>query len=206
MKLLILGASGHGKVAADTARLCAYDEILFFDDEKRGVCGDWPIVGTSDDLCRYDGELFVAIGNAQIRSELCRRFSDRKFATLIHPSAVIGGGVTLGEGSIVLAGAVLNYGAQVGRSSIVNTCASVDHDCVVGDFCHIAVGAHLCGTVTLGDHTWIGAGATVVNNLSVCANCMIGAGAVVTSPITVPGTYVGVPAKLLKKASETQIG
>ena len=33
MKLTIIGASGHGKVVADIARLNGYDEIDFLDDD-----------------------------------------------------------------------------------------------------------------------------------------------------------------------------
>ena len=98
-----------------------------------------------------------------------------------------------------MAGAVINSGARIGTGCIVNTCASVDHDCNVGDYVHIAVGSHLCGTVSMGDETWIGAGAIVSNNISICSECMIGAGAVVVKDIKESGTYVGVPAKKVRK-------
>ena len=34
-KLVIIGASGHGKVIADIALNNQYDEIVFLDDDKR---------------------------------------------------------------------------------------------------------------------------------------------------------------------------
>ena len=38
-KIIIIGASGHGKVVADVARLNGYDEIVFLDDSKpHGLC------------------------------------------------------------------------------------------------------------------------------------------------------------------------
>ena len=43
----------------------------------------------------------------------------------------------------------------------------------------------------------MGAGTTVSNNIDVCNDCIIGAGAVVVEDLQKPGTYVGVPAKLL---------
>ena len=40
MKLTIIGASGHGRVAADIARLNGYDEIVFLDDDPEKIsCG-----------------------------------------------------------------------------------------------------------------------------------------------------------------------
>ena len=45
MKLTIIGASGHGKVVADIARLNGYDVIEFLDDDpNKTSCGQYPIV------------------------------------------------------------------------------------------------------------------------------------------------------------------
>lgn len=90
-----------------------------------------------------------------------------------------------------------NPGAGIGTGCIVNTSSSVDHDCVIGNYVHVAVGAHLSGTVNVGEGTWIGTGSTISNNVNICGGCMIGAGAVVIKNIDVPGTYIGVPAKMI---------
>lgn len=195
-RLNILGASGHGKVVADIARLNGYTEIYFFDDDK-GLkeCAGYPVVGTENDLSTAIGHIFIAIGNAKTRQRVMEKYKNRNFPILVHPSAVVADGVEIGDGSVVMAGAVINPGARIGRGCIVNTSSSVDHDCTVGDYCHIAVGAHLSGTVSVREGTWIGAGATVSNNVNICDGCMIGAGAVVIKDINEPGTYVGVPAK-----------
>jgi len=49
----------------------------------------------------------------------------------------------------------------------------------------------------IGDNVSIGSNATILP-IEICDNVVIGAGAVVTKNITVPGFYVGNPAKLLK--------
>lgn len=197
-KLVIIGASGHGKVVADIARLNEYKQIVFLDDSKvSGKCSDYEIVGDSKSIDKFDCDFFVAIGNAQIRDKIfdVLKKKDKNIVTLIHPDAVIGENVYIGMGSVVMAGAVINPCTKIGEGCIVNTCSSVDHDGLIGDFVHIAVGAHLCGTVFVGDKTWIGAGATVSNNIEICAECTIGAGAVVVKNIEEKGTYIGVPAR-----------
>lgn len=197
-RLIIIGASGHGKVVADIAKLCGYTEIIFLDDNPKLMqCGGYSIAGSTENLRYMEGDLFVAIGNAAIRRRLMELFSERFFPVLIHPNAVISETVTIGCGSVVMAGAVINPDTVIGKGCIVNTCASVDHDCSVEDFCHVAVGAHLCGTVSVGKQTWIGAGSTISNNIDICGHCMIGAGAVVINNIDREGTYVGVPAKII---------
>lgn len=199
MKLTIIGASGHGKVVADIARLNGYSGIVFLDDDESvKECAGYPVIGKSTEA--PEGEVFVAVGNAAIRKQIMERYDERLMPVLIHPSAVIASDVKIEKGTVVMAGAVINPGTKIGRGVIVNTTSSIDHDCAVGDYVHISVGAHLCGTVHIGNSTWIGAGATISNNINICESCMIGAGAVVIKDIEVPGTYVGVPAVLKKES------
>ena len=201
MKLIIIGASGHGKVVADIAVKNGYDEIEFIDDYKfknpqfEQSCVNWPIVGNTEKLLDINEDIFIAIGNSKARKNLMERYSNKHIVTLIHPDAIIANNVKIGIGTVIMAGAIINPSTKISNGVIINTSSSVDHDCVVGEYSHIAVGAHLAGTVNVGTCTWIGAGATVSNNINICDNCMIGAGAVVVKDINEAGTYVGVPAK-----------
>lgn len=201
MRLVLIGASGHGKVCAEIAELNGYEEILFLDDDiGRKECGGHAVVGVKADFKKFiDGstEFFVSIGNAGDRKKIQDEIvgSNGNIATLLHSKSVIGKDVKIGNGSVVIAGAVINSGTVIGDGVIINTSSSVDHDCVVGAFSHIAVGAHLCGGVEIGEMSWIGAGAIVINNLTICGDCMIGAGAVVIRDIEEEGTYLGVPAQ-----------
>ena len=195
-KLIIIGASGHGKVVADVAVRCGYSRIEFMDDDEMiKKCGPWPVVGKCDEALGIEGDIFVAIGNADTRKRFMEQLSDKHLVTLIHPDAVIADGVLIGAGTVVMAGTVINPDTVIGKGCIVNTCSSVDHDCQVNDYVHVSVGAHLSGTVRVGEGTWIGAGATVGNNVNICSACTIGAGSVVIKDIAEPGTYFGVPAR-----------
>lgn len=205
-KLAIIGASGHGRVAADIARRTGYKTIVFLDDDESAKqCGDYPVVGKSTDAAKLHCDVFVGIGNLEIRRRIQKTAEEAGAAivTLIHPDAVIAEDVRIGKGTVIMAGTVINSGSVIGEGCIINTCASVDHDCILKDYVHIAVGAHLCGTVEVGEDTWVGAGALISNNKCVCAGCMIGAGAVVVKDIGEPGTYIGVPAK--KREMQPQI-
>lgn len=200
-QLVIIGASGHGKVVADIARKNGYRDIMFLDDnENVHECGGYPVIGKSIKAKDMDADVVVGIGNAGIRQRIQGTIPPEKIVTLIHPDAVVADGVVIGAGTVVMAGAVINPGAQIGKGCIINTCSSVDHDCKISDYVHVSVGAHVAGTVEIGERTWVGAGATVSNNVSICADCMIGAGAVVVKNINEAGTYKGVPAmKNVKK-------
>ena len=200
--LMIIGASGHGKVIADIAVKNGYDEIAFLDDNKSvKECGDYPVVGRSSDAISLRCDVIVAIGSASIRKYIQEKLevSGVRIPVLIHPDAVIAESVDIGIGTVVMAGSVINPGSRIGKGCIINTCASVDHDCLIGDYVHVSVGTHIAGTVKIGNNTWVGVGATVSNNISICEDCMIGAGAVVIKNIEESGMYVGVPAMNSKK-------
>ena len=196
-RLVIIGASGHGKVIADIAVKCGYKDIVFLDDnENVKECAGFPVIGKVADAINIEDDKIVAIGNAEIRQKIQNQLST--LVTLIHPNAVVSRRVEIGEGTVIMAGAVINSDVVIGKGCIINTGASVDHDCKLRDFDHVSVGAHVAGTVSIGSKTWIGAGATVSNNVSICDHCMIGAGAVVVNDVVNSGTYVGVPVRKIK--------
>lgn len=200
--LLIIGASGHGKVVADIAlQMKIYRNISFLDDDESICnCMEFPVVGKSSDFLKHikDADFFVAIGNSWIRRRVMQEMFHvgAEIPVLIHPNATVGSGVNIGIGSVVMAGAVINTASEIGTGCIINTCSSVDHDCYISNYTHIAVGAHVAGTVAIGEDCWIGAGAVVKNNVKICSDCTIGAGAVVIENIDVPGTYIGIPARI----------
>ena len=195
-KLIIIGASGHGKVIADIAVKNGYEDIVFLDDnEEKKECAGFPVVGKTNLAATMDGDKIVAIGNAEIRERIQNEIET---IVLIHPNASISRRVKIGEGTVIMAGAVINSDTVIGKGCIINTCASVDHDCNIGDYCHIAVGAHVAGTVRIGKGTWVGAGATIINNVDICGNTMVGIGSAVIKSINDPGTYLGVPVRRIK--------
>lgn len=202
--LVIIGASGHGKVVADIACQLGYSNIVFLDDNTEvKMCGNFKVVGKCNAAPKYStADFIVAIGDANIRQKLHGELNQKglHLISLIHPAAVVALNVKIGVGTVVMAGAVINPHVEIGQGCIINTCASVDHDCIIGDFAHISIGSHIAGTVKIGRKTWVGAGAIVSNNIDIVDDCILGAGAVVVNNILKPDTYVGVPArKMVKK-------
>ena len=199
-RLVIIGAGGHGKVIADIALKNGYVNICFVDDNATGYVMGFPIIGTSIEIERLnDGntDFVIGIGNNATRKLIAEKY-DVNFVTLVHPSAQIGVNVSIGKGTVVMAGAVINPCSSIGEHCIINTRAVIEHDNVVENYAHISPNAALGGAVHIGELTHIGIGATIINNINICENCIIGAGAVVIRDITESGTYVGVPAKKIK--------
>ncbi|MCQ4290621.1 acetyltransferase [Pseudomonas stutzeri] len=204
-RLAILGASGHGKVVADTAECCGWQSVDFFDDawpdlQHNGV---WPVVGGTsalvERLANYDG-VVVAIGNNRIRYEKLRQLQSAggRLTTLIHPAATVSRYANIEAGTVVFAGVVVNASAHVKQGVILNTGCSVDHDCVLGTAAHISPGARLAGGVQVGDESWVGIGASVRQLVKIGRCVVVGAGSAVVSDVLDNVTVAGVPAKRLR--------
>jgi len=200
-KLIIIGASGHGKVVADIAiKINKWQSITFLDDDEsiKTSMGLEVIGKTADAFINKDeADFFVAIGSNITRGKIQEKLIEQglNVVSLIHPSAVIGTDVEIGIGSAIMAGVVINCSSRIGRGCIINTSSSVDHDNVIEDYVHISPGVRTAGNVGIGKGTWLGIGSVVSNNVNICSGCKVGAGAVVVKDITEPGTYVGVPVR-----------
>lgn len=204
-RLVILGASGHGRVVAAAAIAEGWEVLGFADADPtlRGtVLGRLEVAATHDeellDWLRGSGaSLILAIGQNRVRAKVFARLSARgvTWARVVHPRSWLAPGVTVGEGSVVCAGVVVQPGARVGANVILNTSCSVDHDGVLHDHCHLSPGVHLGGTVEVGEGTWLGVGVSVRNNLTIGPWATVGVGAAVVADLPADVVAVGVPAR-----------
>jgi len=202
-KLVIYGAGGHAKVVCDAALKAGFVILGFLDDNPSNHGAwvwEWPVLGGRERLIEgfsEDVRLVLAVGDNRKRKALAQwaEALGYTFASVVHPSAVLGRGVSIGEGTVILAQAVVNSDTVIGRHVILNTASSVDHDGVLGDFVHIAPGAHLAGEVRVEEGALIGVGAAVLPGRRVGAWSIVGGGAVVIRDVPRGQTVVGVPAR-----------
>lgn len=200
-KIAILGAGGHGKVAAEIAELNGW-QVHFFDDDCSNIkqMSFWPVLGDEEKLINNMKDffdVFVAIGNNQIRLEKTLHLRSLGFnlVSLIHPNSTVSKYASIGSGSVVMAGAIVNPFVEVGVSSIVNTASSIDHDCIIGNGVHICPGANLAGEVLVGDLSWIGIGSSLKQCIKIGIDVNVGAGAVVISSVPDYSKVKGIPAR-----------
>jgi sugar O-acyltransferase (sialic acid O-acetyltransferase NeuD family) len=204
-KLLIIGASGHGKVVADIAiKMNKWKYIGFLDDNGNiNSSMGLDVVGKSSDSFSYiaDFDIIVGIGNNQVREKIQKKLEDAgaNIPVLIHPNAIIGQQVEINPGTVIMAGVIINCYTRIGSGCIINTGVTVDHDNVLQNFVHLSPGVHLAGAVEVGQGSWLGVGSVVSNNVRISEGCIIGAGAVVIKDISETGTYVGVPVRRVSR-------
>lgn len=205
-KLIVIGAGGNSKVIIDliSSRIQQGEELeivgILDDDESKTELSGFPSLGPIKNIEQYlnDQEIhFInGIGNNAIRKKIFDQYSMAKFTTAVHPSALVGSGVSIGEGSVIMPGAIINAGTTIGKLVLINTGAIIEHDNVIEDFVHVASGTATAGNVRIGELSMLGTGAKVIQGLRIGKNTMIGAGAVVISDIPDDCIAVGVPAKV----------
>lgn len=147
MKLLILGAGGHGQVVKEVAEAMKddigqplYDQIDFLDDENETAIGRLEEVALY--LRDYD-EAFVGIGNNQLRKQYMDVLEDLGFSIpiLIHPSAYVSNSAVIEKGVVIEPKVIVNANTQISKGTIVSVGAIVDHNTQIGPYSHINAGA-----------------------------------------------------------------
>ncbi len=204
-QVVLFGASEHARVIADIARSAGFDVLAVVDEDRtrRGLEGV-PILHDARDAARKyaQADWCVSIGDNHTRESVVERLRQidpaLRFATLIHPGAIVACDVGIGEGTVVMAGTVINPGTVVGRHCIVNTGACLDHDNRLAEFCSVAPGVVAGGQVSIGRGAAVCIGACIAHGISIGENTVIGAGSVVLGDVPASCVAFGAPCKVVR--------
>ncbi|MDN3567125.1 acetyltransferase [Paeniroseomonas aquatica] len=219
IRVAIFGAGGLGREVAEMLRDAAaaglpLSPLGFVVDaafDAPAKVHGLPVWRDAAALLRQDPSvrILIAIGNPTRRAEAVRRveaLAGPRFATLIHPRALVGRTVTVGPGSVVAGLSSITADVTVGRHVLVNPGVTIAHDCRIGDFVSIGPGTALAGGVVVEDGAELGVGARVMPHCRIGRSAFVGAGAVVIRDVEAGRTAVGVPARLLAARQEAPSG
>ena len=160
-----------------------------------------PILGTINDYYpKSDEKLVISIFDPKLKKQSVELLLKRgsTFYKLIHPSAIIGHNVKVGDGCIICPNCILANDTNIGDYVSINTCSTVGHDTVVGNFTSINGCVQITGDVKVGSECFFGVGSVVINKRNIGDRAIVGAGSVVIRSIRPDITVFGNPAKIVK--------
>jgi len=183
-RLLVVGAGGHGRSVAEAAEMSGQFVVVGFLDDSLPA-GEtviaFPVLGPVASIAHHRAaadQAIVAIGNNAVREKLMQQLTAAgfKWATVVHPRAIMSPSAVLGEGAAVMAGAIVGTEARLGVGSIMNCGGVVDHHATVEDFGHLGVNASIAGGTVLGRGAWMQASSALGYGVKVPDGVMLAPG------------------------------
>ena len=193
MKLALFGYGGHAREVAVQIN----KPVTFFVDDEYVNEFTRPITSFNPE----EYHMMIAVAEPSERKKIVKKLpSNTEYFTFIHPTALImGDDISIGEGSFIGAYSILTTNIKLGKHSILNRGNHIGHDSNIGDYFSSMPGAIVSGNVFVGEQVYLGTNSSVREKIQITSNVKIGANSTVVKNIITGGTYVGVPAKFLKK-------
>ena len=214
-KLVILGGSGIGMIAASIANDLGFYEVLGFLNDYLpkgshiGKYNTYPVLGTTEDLPQFLAQkntyVFIAYVGMQQEETIYNKIAalnipDDRLATLIHPTAIIPRGFcSIGNGVLFAPLVQLSPDTTIGDNCILLPNSFVGHDSTLDRFAHIATNGVVGANVHVGKGVHIGSNATIREKLTIGDFSLVGAGSVVLKDVPANAIVVGNPAKILRQ-------
>lgn len=205
-KLYIIGSGGHCRPVSECAINSGYSIQYIIDLNKKVFKKNEKIFGIT--IKPYNeiknihkgSQVFLAIGDNKIRKRLFEMYENEfNFVNLIHSSAFISKSAKIGIGNFIGPKVIINSKVVILDNCIINTGSILEHEVELKNNIHVAPGSIICGRTKVYSNTLIGTGSIILDYLQIKENTTIGAGAVVRKNTLKNSTYVGIPAKKIKK-------
>lgn len=200
--IFLLGGGGHANdVLNAIERVGLLDDIAgCFDDradplrmQRWGVKYLGPLAGQ----CLERGLYVIGVGMPGAKAHVLKAIDpgEATALVLVDPSAMIGHGAELGEGTVVLFGGCVSALANIGPHCLIGHNSLIGHDTIVGARSSVMPSAAVSGDCQIGEDVLIGTNAAVLQGIAVGSGATVGAGALVTRDVAPGSTVAGTPAR-----------
>ena len=174
-KIIIVGAGGFGRellqwIKDINAAKPTWKIAGFIDDDLHALDGvetDTPIIGTIKDWQpKEDEEFALAMGSPALKRKIVGILKSKgaKFATIIHPTALLSPFAHYGEGFIMFPYSKLSCNSTVG-DFVTLLSTPIGHDNVIGEYTVISGGCNIVRNVKIGKDVFLAAGVCIAQDV-----------------------------------------
>lgn len=203
--LIIINAGNFGREVHVWARQAIQAgmpwRIKGFLDSRRAILDGFdygsPILAAPEDYQPHADDVFLcAVGDPEGKRKYATMLEQRgaQFTSLIHPTALVGHNVRIGEGAIICPMTQLSCDIELGRHVMFGTLSSGAHDIRIGSYSQVSGGCQINGYATLGEGVFLGASVTVLPKARVEDWSYAGAGSVILKRVKTRTKVFGNPA------------
>jgi sugar O-acyltransferase (sialic acid O-acetyltransferase NeuD family) len=205
-KVYILGAGGFGREVFQWMMETLdfqkeYSFKGFIDDDPNALNSfdlGYGIVSSVREYSFEEGDVLICgLGHPKVKRAICEPLlkAGANFLTIIHPTAKVGRGCSIGVGCVICPYATLTCDVQLGDFVLFNVMSAAGHDVQVGDWSTLSAHSDCTGGVELSESVFLGSGARIIPNKKVGRSATVGAGAVVIRDVPSEDTVFGNPAR-----------
>jgi|3_EtaG_2_1085321.scaffolds.fasta_scaffold03823_5 acetyltransferase EpsM len=212
-KLIILGGSGIGMIAASIAdELGDYEVCGFLNDvvpvgTQIGKYKKIEVVGKTEDIEYYIKQgyyffiAYVGLQNEKATFKKIERLEipNDQFASLIHPTAQFPKEYCkIGNGVLMAPLVQLSPDTTISDNCILLANSFVGHDTFLDKFAHVATNGVVGANVYGGKAIHIGSNSTIREKIKIGNYALIGAGSMVLKDVPENSVVVGNPSRILE--------
>lgn len=216
-KLIIIGGHGNGTVALSTmhdinkaAGKKEWECLGFLNDFEKEPINGYTVLGKVEKqvaesyLADPDVYFIYSLISIKLNFSFLHKLDSLeipvdRFATLIHPTAVISEFANLGKGVVIQPFVSVGPNVRIGNYVQIFAQALIGHGATLKDYSYVAnnacVGAHL----HLDEGAYLGTNCTTIENIRIGKWAVVGMGAVVIRDVEDYAKVVGNPAREIGK-------
>ena len=203
-KLLIFPYNGNGLEALSCIGK-KYEFLGFIDDtkEKQGTDSFGHKIFDREALKKYPKAKVLAVPGSAVsyssRDKIIAglKLEQKRFTTIIHPSAVISPLAKIGNNVLIMAGVVITSNAIIGDHVCILPNSVIHHDSIIGEYSIIGSNVVIASSTKVGALCYIGSGSSIINNIVIGNKTLVGMGTNVTKSLPTNSKAVGNPARLI---------
>ena len=212
-KLIVIGGYGNGSVVQSTVEDIntvnkQWDILGFLNDGDLVQVNGYPVIGkvekevidyylNDQDVYFFYSLISLSLNHRHLPKLLDLQIPEDRFATLIHPTAVVSTSAKIGRGVVIQPFVSVGPNTQIGNCVQIFAQALIGHGAKLDDYSYVANNACVGAEVHLKEGAYLGTNATTREFISLGRWSVTGMGAVVLKDVPDYAKTVGNPARII---------